>query len=62
MRPFEISDEGAAYVAALSTPERLVLAQVTGDVVELLGGEDTDADDPAVDPEPPVVAGEPGAT
>lgn len=42
MRPFEISDEGAAYVAALSTPERLVLAQVTGDVVELLGGEDAD--------------------
>lgn len=44
MRPFEISDEGTAYVAALSTPERLVLAQVTGDVVELLGGEDTDVD------------------
>lgn len=44
MQPFEISDEGAAYVAALSTPERLVLAQVTGDVVELLGGEDTDAE------------------
>lgn len=44
MRPFEISDEGTVYVAALSTPERLVLAQVTGDVVELLGGEDTDVD------------------
>lgn len=44
MRPFEISDEGTAYVAALSTPERLVLAQVTGDVVELLGGEDIDVD------------------
>lgn len=44
MQPFEISDEGTAYVAALSTPERLVLAQVTGDVVELLGGEDTDAE------------------
>ncbi len=44
MRPFEISDEGATYVAGLSTPERLVLAQVTGDVVELLGGEDTDVD------------------
>ena len=44
VRPFEISHEGAAYVAALSTPERLVLAQVTGDVVELLGGEDTDVE------------------
>lgn len=40
MRQFEIADAGTAFVAALSTPERLVLAQVTGDVVELLGGED----------------------
>lgn len=41
MRPFESPDDGSGtYVAALSTPERLVLAQVTGDVVELLGGED----------------------
>lgn len=42
MRPFEIADSGATYVAALSTPERLVLAQVTGDVVELLGGDDVE--------------------
>lgn len=41
MRPFESPGDGSGtYVAALSTPERLVLAQVTGDVVELLGGED----------------------
>ena len=41
MRPFESPSDGSGtYVAALSTPERLVLAQVTGDVVELLGGED----------------------
>lgn len=41
MRPFDNPGDGSGtYVAALSTPERLVLAQVTGDVVELLGGED----------------------
>lgn len=41
VRPFETSDdEDRVYVAGLSTPERLVLAQVTGDVVELLGGEE----------------------
>lgn len=41
VRPFERSDdEDRVYVAGLSTPERLVLAQVTGDVVELLGGEE----------------------
>ena len=41
MRPFDAPGDGSGtYVAALSTPERLVLAQVTGDVVELLGGED----------------------
>ena len=41
MRPFENPGDGSGtYVAALSTPERLVLAQVTGDVVELLGGDD----------------------
>lgn len=67
MRPFEISDEGTAYVAALSTPERLVLAQVTGDVVELLGGEDTDvdldeADVDRADSEDPEDGAETGAT
>ncbi|WPF81183.1 DUF2017 family protein [Sanguibacter sp. 4.1] len=68
MRPFEISDEGTAYVAALSTPERLVLAQVTGDVVELLGGEDTDVDlddadgEADVDREDPEDGAETGAT
>jgi len=42
VRPFEPSSEDpATYVAGLSTPERLVLAQVTGDVVELLGGEES---------------------
>lgn len=42
MRPFEGAQDGSgAYVAGLSTPERLVLAQVTGDVVELLGGEES---------------------
>lgn len=54
MRPFESPSDGSGtYVAALSTPERLVLAQVTGDVVELLGGEDAflpdDADPDDVD-------------
>ena len=41
MRPFVYPRDGSdAFIAGLSTPERLVLAQVTGDVVELLGGED----------------------
>lgn len=41
MRAFEESPDGTGgFVAGLSTPERLVLAQVTGDVVELLGGEE----------------------
>jgi Domain of unknown function (DUF2017) len=33
-------DGTRVYAGGLSTPERLVLAQVTGDVVELLGGDD----------------------
>ncbi|SDC61566.1 protein of unknown function [Sanguibacter gelidistatuariae] len=42
MRPFDSPGDGSGtYVAGLSTPERLVLAQVTGDVVELLGGEES---------------------
>lgn len=42
MRPFQTLDDGSgSFLAALSTPERLVLAQVTGDVVELLGGEES---------------------
>lgn len=42
MRPFVSPGDGSGtYVAGLSTPERLVLAQVTGDVVELLGGEES---------------------
>ena len=57
MRPFENPGDGSGtYVAGLSTPERLVLAQVTGDVVELLGGDDffeaedeNDASDEAAD-------------
>lgn len=55
VRPFETSDdEDRVYVAGLSTPERLVLAQVTGDVVELLGGEegifgDVEEDDQATE-------------
>lgn len=36
----ETRDGSSVYVGGLSTPERLVLAQVTGDVVELLGGDD----------------------
>lgn len=43
VRPFRTTtDRGATtFTAGLSTPERLVLAQVTGDVVELLGGEES---------------------
>lgn len=41
MQPFVAADDSSGdFVAGLSTPERLVLAQVTGDVVELLGGEE----------------------
>lgn len=59
VRPFERSeDEDRVYVAGLSTPERLVLAQVTGDVVELLGGEegifgDVEEDEPDEGGTPP---------
>lgn len=58
MRQFEIADAGTAFVAALSTPERLVLAQVTGDVVELLGGEDLVEVEPEQDETPDETAGE----
>lgn len=60
MRQFEIADAGTAFVAALSTPERLVLAQVTGDVVELLGGEDLVEVEPEQDETPDGTAGEDG--
>ncbi|ACZ22413.1 hypothetical protein Sked_25080 [Sanguibacter keddieii DSM 10542] len=58
MRQFEIADAGTTFVAALSTPERLVLAQVTGDVVELLGGEDLVEVEPEQDETPDQTAGE----
>ena len=61
MRPFDRANDGSgAYVAGLSTPERLVLAQVTGDVVELLGGEESYfADDETPAQEPDERAGDP---
>jgi hypothetical protein len=58
VRQFEIADAGTTFVAALSTPERLVLAQVTGDVVELLGGEDLVEVGPEQDETPDQTAGE----
>ncbi|PFG33669.1 DUF2017 family protein [Sanguibacter antarcticus] len=60
VRPFETSDdEERVYVAGLSTPERLVLAQVTGDVVELLGGEEGVFGDVDVDEDGHEAEGEP---
>lgn len=67
VRPFETSDdEDRVYVAGLSTPERLVLAQVTGDVVELLGGEegifgDVEEDEEGDAPEEPAAVEAPDA-
>jgi len=40
-----------AFVAALTPPERVVIAQLAGDVIELLAGEDEEVLEPADGPE-----------